>query len=69
MSTSFKEYLKTRRRSYTTRGDFVVDAERDPNFPDPRRWAELKAYLVRRGAVPEVIQAARSVWRQYMLRR
>jgi YozE SAM-like protein len=69
MPTSFKEYLKSRRQSYTPQGDFVNDLQRDPDFPDPSTWAELKGYLVRRGAKYGVAEAARSVWRQYLLKR
>jgi len=69
MPTSFKEYLKGRRRAYTPQGDVVDDLQRDPDFPDPTSWTELKRYLVRRGADGGVVEAARSVWRQYLLRK
>ena len=69
MPASFKEYLKGRRRAYTPQGDVVDDLQRDPDFPDPTTWTELKRYLVRRGADHGVVEAARSVWRQYLLKK
>jgi uncharacterized protein YozE (UPF0346 family) len=68
MPISFLEYLRTRRPSFTQQGDFVAEAQRDPDFPDPKTWHELNSFLIGRGATPDLIAAARSVWRQYRMR-
>ena len=64
---SFKKNVKSRRTAFTPQGDFVADALLDPSFPDPKTWNELRAYVTGCGANHQRMEAARSVWRQYLL--
>jgi hypothetical protein len=58
MTTSFKEYLKSRRTAYTPQGNFVADALLDPNFSDPKIRLRCELPAEGSGAVG---------WRQYLL--
>lgn len=62
---SFKEYIAARRITDTPQGDFTTDARQDSRLPDAKSWKELNGYLTMKGVAREVIDAARSVWRQY----
>lgn len=63
---SFTEYLKQRRVTDTPAGDFVRDAKADPRMPDAKSWDQLELYLITRGAIPEAIAAAKTVWKGYI---
>lgn len=66
---SFREYVKRRRITDTPAGDFTRDAQMDPNMPDARNWAELRAYLERVSNLPGVIPAGQQVWQAYRRQR
>ena len=63
---SFRDYIKNRRITDTPAGDFVSDANNDQTLPDVQTWEELQGYLRGKTRHPEVIDAARTVWRQYI---
>jgi len=44
----------------------VAQALGDRNLPDAGSWPDLRRYLVRTGAAPEMIAAAQTVWRSYV---
>ena len=62
---TFKDYLNKRRVTSTPNGDFVVDAKRDPMFPDVQSWSQLETYLISRAASVDVVDAAKQVWKGY----
>ena len=65
---SFREYLRRRRITDTPNGDFTLDCNVDPHFPDASTWPEVEEYLLQRGACVEAIEAGRNVWQQYKRR-
>jgi hypothetical protein len=62
---TFHEYIQTRRITDTPRGDFIADAKGDSKLIEAKSWDQLWTHLYTRGACPEAIKAARSVWRGY----
>ena len=66
MALSFREYIQTRRVTSTPVGDFVRDAKEDARLPDVETWDQLKMYLVTKGVIPAVVDAARIVWRGFL---
>ncbi|MGD9924721.1 MAG: YozE family protein [Pseudorhodoplanes sp.] len=62
---SFREYIQKRTVRDNPAGDFVGDAKRDPNLPDATSWDQLEAYLTRKGAIPDAVRAAKTVWQSY----
>ena len=66
MALCFRDYIQTRRVTSTPVGDFVRDAKEDAQLPDVETWDQLKMYLVTKGAIPAVVDAARIVWRGFL---
>ncbi len=46
--------------------DFTLDPQRDPRFPDPTSWEELKSHLVGRNAPQHAIESAKPIWDLYV---
>jgi hypothetical protein len=67
--TSFRAYVETRKydfgRGRAASWAFIAFARGDPAFPDIRSWPELRGYLERGPAEPELIEGAQSVWRSF----
>jgi hypothetical protein len=62
---SFRDYINTRRPSFTGNGRFIERAKRDEEFLNAQSWHDLEAYLVSRNALPQR-DHARQVWLNYM---
>lgn len=63
---TFKEYIQRRRRTDTPAGDSREDAGGDRNLLGVQSWDQLYGYLRTRGVLhPDIINAARQVWRGY----
>lgn len=66
----FREYVRRRKYHYG-RGNasswhFIAVARGDPEFPDAASWPELREYLETRDLPPDLMAAARVVWRSYL---
>jgi hypothetical protein len=67
MALSFRDYIQNRSRvTNTPAGEFIRDAKQDARLPDVETWDQLKMYLVSKGAIPAVVDAARIVWRSFL---
>jgi hypothetical protein len=65
---TFTEWILTRRRSYSERGDFVADCKmliRSGKFPEITRASQLDHLVQLRGGCLEARREGRRVWRQY----
>ena len=63
---TFAEYLKKCRAGDNTRGDLVADLRHDKRLPAIAHWHQLQGYLLARRAAPNVVLAARQLWRGYL---
>jgi hypothetical protein len=67
IAVGFKEYLASRRASFTAQGDFVRFIQSDPDFPEPESWEQLEEYL-KKSPDPKARQhctAAEAVWNSF----
>ena len=62
---SFIDYIRSLPRANGATREFVVDAIRDPTFPEVKTWEAMAIYLKGRGAVETVIAAGKLVWEDY----
>ena len=59
-TSTFRDFIRTRRVTDNPRGDFIADARADPRLPDAKRWSELETYLrVQGDACSEAIRQAK----------
>ena len=65
---TFLDYLTHRRRSRSVAWHFVLEAKRDPDFPDVGSWEELEAYLSQLNACGAAVAGARATWRSFVRR-
>lgn len=50
----------------SVRGEFVEDMRQDKNFPDNvSDYAEIKSYLLKRGADEEFLRIAKNIYKSY----
>lgn len=66
---TFRGYVRHRRITDDSAGDFVAVARLDIAMPDAETWDELRRYLERQMAGEVVMEAARRVWRGYLTAR
>jgi hypothetical protein len=65
-STTFIEWLQSRRAHDTPRDDFIRDARNDRRFPVCcADWDALQSYLRDRNACDNAVREERRLWREY----
>lgn len=64
-ATTFRDYVRGRRKTDTPAGDFVADLKSDSKFPDAKSWNDVENYLRSHGACEAAVNAGKSVWRGY----
>ena len=63
---TFKQYLRKRRETHDSAGDFVKDALQDRRLPLVKSWEQLEEYLYEdRFACIEAVEGAKVVWTEY----
>src|SRR5437667_8997034 len=62
---SFIDYIRSLPSANGATREFVLDAVRDPTFPEIKTWEAMEAYLKSRAAVEAVITAGKLVWDEY----
>ncbi|MEJ0022850.1 MAG: hypothetical protein WDN76_04995 [Alphaproteobacteria bacterium] len=62
---SFRAYLAACEDGADATGDFIRDARVDSAMPEMTSWEDLKAYLLRMGALPDAVRAGQKVWNEY----
>lgn len=61
----FYEWVLTRRVTDSPRGDLIYDIKKDERFTTADNEASIEAYLIRRHACSEAIEAFRKLWKEY----
>lgn len=62
----FREWVRSKTAHDNLRGDFIEDAEFDRELPDVSTFEELEGYLRRKCACVEAVDAAKSLWKEFM---
>lgn len=62
---SFRTFLRCLRPNQAPLEEFIALAKRDPSFPNPQTWQELRWHLNKIGAEDGVFIGGRLAWRKY----
>jgi hypothetical protein len=63
---SFREYLLTRRRSFTPAGEHLTELIKNSDFLVVQSGRDLEGFLAKRALTPDAAVHARIVWRAYL---
>lgn len=62
----FREWVRSKTAHDNPRGDFIKDAKFDRELPDVSTFEELERYLRRKRACDDAIDAAKSLWKEFL---
>jgi hypothetical protein len=62
---TFRDYIRSRRRTRNPLGDFVGDAKADVDFPDVANFHQLVLYLRSYNAREAAVDAAQVWWKRF----
>ena len=66
---SFREYLLSRRRSFTEAGEYLTELIKKSDFLAVQSTRDLEAFLAKHHLKPDAAAYARILWRAYLVAR